>query len=362
MKVEKISFLKRMTLAITDFRMYPFTQKEKLRTAIIYFFKLLIFVSIILGAFLTFNIFNESPKFLEIYNDYMPDFKVTNGILKASENIEKEINKECYLIVNSDSGYNQINSLELSEEKDHDYYILVLSDVATVAMRTEDGIYELAGIQFEPNMNFDKVQVATIWEAANNSIVNKLIVWLIFSISIFIIMLIIRLWTLIMNIVSTYIINFMFGLKLKFIDALKVVLYASTLPLILEVIALIAVGGISETINFISVLVSCVYIFYALRALKLDSLILKGTGKSAEEKLKSALMHVQEELEKQLTELEKKEENENEKDENEKDEKKQAIEELSKELKEKEENLIKAQREYQEAIKKVMDIHNEKDK
>ena len=358
MKLRKLSFFKRMVLAVTDFRMYPFTQKEKVITALSYFFKLILLVSVILSAFLTVKIFKQSPLILDIYNQYMPEYEVVEGKLSTLEITEKEINDDWYLVINPDYKYNQLESMVINEEKDHNYYVIILSDVATVLTQTNEGIFELGGIQFESNMNFNKEMLANDWQVFNDSIGCKLMIWGVSLIAITFIMVIVKLWATIMQILSVYIINFIFGLRLKFGEALRVAIYAGTLPLLLETIALIVVGSISETINFISVLLSCVYIFYALRALKLDSLIFAGSGKKAEEKIKNALAQAQEELEKQLTELEEKDGKEDAKK---KAEEKQAIEDLSRELREKEENLIKAQREYQEVIKKAMDIHAEKE-
>ena len=312
MNLGKISFLKRMYLAITDFRMYPYTQKEKVSTAIGYFFKLIIFVSIIIGAFATSNIYEESPMILEMFKENVPEFTISGGKLEATENLQKELNSDTYLIVNSDFNYNQMKEIIIEEETSHNYYVLVLSDATVIGTRLEEGIYELGGIQYEAGVNLTKQQIINEWEILNESTTSKLYIWIGVSIGVFIVMLIIRAWTLIMYLISAYIINFMFGLRLKFKDYVKVVIYASTLPLILETVALIMVGTISETVNFISVLVSSVYIFYALRAIKLDSLILGGSGKTAEEKIKNALAHAQEELEKQLKELEDKEQKENE--------------------------------------------------
>lgn len=355
MNLGKISFFKRIYLSLTDFRMYPYTQKEKLSTAIGYFIKLLIVVSVVIGTFVTSNIFEESPMILSMFENSMPDFTIVNGVLSASENIEKELNSNTYLVVNSNYNYSQIQNIKIDEADAKNYCVLVLSDATVIAVKLGDGIYELGTIVYEPDMNYTKEQLSNDWRVLNESTTSKVLVWIGISIGVFIVLVIIRLWVLIMYMISAYIINIMFGLKLKFIEYLKLVIYISTMPIILETIAIVAVGNISETVNFISVLISCVYIFYALRALKLDSLILGGSGKTAEEKIKSALSHAQQELEKQLNELEKQEEN-GQKEINEKEE----IEELSKELKEKEKNLMKAQKEYQEALNKAMNRFSDK--
>lgn len=353
MKLGKINFFKRIYLAITDFRMYPYAQKEKLSTAIGYFTKLLVLIAIVIGAFVTSNFFKDSPILLGVYNENMPNFIVKNGTLETEEIIEKELNSNTYLFLNNDYSYSELNKITISEEGSYNLYVLMLSDASVLGYRLENGIHELGRIEYE-NLTFTKEQLANEWEMLNNSAISKLVVWFFVSIGVLVVLAIVKLWTLVMYLISTCVINFMFGLKLRFTDYLKIVVYASTLPIILEVIALIFVGNVSESVNFISVSVSCVYIFYALRAIKIDSLILGGSGKTAEEKIKSALEHAQKELEKQLEEIEKKEESERNKE-----EEKKEIEKLNTELKEKEENLIKAQKEYEEVLNKVIALTEE---
>lgn len=354
MKLGKINFFKRIYLAITDFRMYPYALKEKLSTAIGYFFKFLILISVIIAAFTTSNLFKELPSLLDTFERNIPEFNLVNGKLQVEENRQQELNENTYLVVNSEKVYNKINELVIEEENIYDYYVLVLSDATVVGIGTEEGVMELGRIQYEPTMNLSKEELVNDWKIFNESNWSKVLVWISITFGMFFALFMIKIWNMLMYIISAYIINIMFGLKLKITEYLKVVIYASTLPSILSVVALLVVGNVSEAVNFISVLVSCVYIFYALRAIKLDSLILGGSGKNAEEKIKNALAHAQEELEKQLEELEKKEKDS-------RDEEKKDIEKMSQEIKEKEEKLLKAQKEYDEAIKKAISMKDKKD-
>ena len=247
MKLGKINFFKRIYLAIADFRMYPYAQKEKLSTAIGYFTKLIVLASIIVAAFMTSKFFEELPLLLDMYNKEVPNFAISNGALVNEEMVEKELNKNTYLILNNDYTYNQIKSIKLGD-KSYNYYVLMLSDSTILGMGYENGIYELARFDYE-KLSFDKQLVANEWQSFNESLLSKIIIWICFSIAMIIVLAIIRLWSLIMYLISTYIINFMFGLKLKFSEYLKIVTYTSTLPIILEVIALILVGNVSESVK-----------------------------------------------------------------------------------------------------------------
>lgn len=307
MKIEKVSFFKRLYLAIADFRLYPFAKSEKLTVAIGYFLKLIILMSIIIGACFTTNVFEELPAAISIADRTLPEFTLNNGVLDSAENITRKINDDWHLIVNDEVNYKELNTLTFDEDEEFDFYAIVLSDATTIAFRTADGIVELGGILYESNMNFTKAEMIATLGQFYESPSSKLVFWGITSLGVIVILLIARLWTLIMYIMSIFIINIMFGVRLKWQDYFKISIYVSTLPVILETLAIITVGNISESINFIIVLISCVYIFYALRALKLDSFINYGTGKNAEEKIKNALVHAQKELERQLAELEKEE-------------------------------------------------------
>ena len=361
MKFGKVSFFKRLYLAIADFRLYPYSRKEKLTTAVGYFLKLIILMSIIIAAFFTTNVFEELPMVISISDRMLPDFNVVNGVFDAKENTTREINDDWYLIVNDEISYKELNTITFEENQKHDFYVFVLADATTIGMLTEDGIAELGGFIYEPNMSFTKTQMLTFLEDFYESSAGKITVWVVSSMVAVIVLLIVRLWTLVMYIMSIFIINIMFGVHLKWQDYCKVAIYVSTLPILLETLAIVTVGGSSESINFVIVAISCVYIFYALRALKLDSFIIDGTGKTAEEKLKNALAHAQKELEKQLAELEKEEAKEKK---NERKLSKEEEDELNKELYEKEEKLLQAQKEYEEAMERVikkMDEEEEKE-
>lgn len=353
MKLGKVSFFKRVFLAISDFRLYPYSRKEKITTAVGYFLKLIVLMSIIIAAFFTSSVFEELPMVISICDRMLPEFNVVNGVFDSAENTTREINDDWYLIVNDEVSYKELDKIAFEENQNHDFYVFVLSDATTIGIRTEEGLGELGGFIYESNMSFTKTQMLTFMEDFYESSSGKITVWIVSSIVAAIVLLIVRLWTLVMYIISTFIINVMFGVHLKWQDYCKVAIYVSTLPILLETLAIITVGSVSESINFIIVAISCVYIFYALRALKLDSFIIDGTGKTAEEKLKSALAHAQKELEKQLAELEKEESKEKKKVPENKLTKEEE-DELNKELYEKEEKLLQAQKEYEEAMERVI--------
>ena len=115
--------------------------------------------------------------------------------------------------------------------------------------------------------------------------------------------------------------NVVFMIKLRFRDKLKIAIYISSLPILLETMAFIIAGKLPEVANFINSLISMFYAFYALRAIKLDNILSTVIGNTPEEKIKNAIINAQNELKEQIKELEEEKKKKNEeKEHNESDE------------------------------------------
>ncbi len=68
--------------------------------------------------------------------------------------------------------------------------------------------------------------------------------------------------------------GYVFGTKYKFKDYMKAAFYVITLPVITELIALIITGTVSDYAYITYYLLVYVYMYYAIRALKLDNIIM----------------------------------------------------------------------------------------
>ena len=95
--------------------------------------------------------------------------------------------------------------------------------------------------------------------------------------------------------------------KLRGRDYFKVAIYVSTLPVLLEMVAFVVAKGLPDSASFITMLISIIYTYSALKAIKLDSIMLSAIGNTPEEKIRNAINQAQQELEKQLEELEERE-------------------------------------------------------
>ena len=64
--------------------------------------------------------------------------------------------------------------------------------------------------------------------------------------------------------------NILFVVKLKFGGFVKIAIYISTLPILLESLAICIGGNYSSTASFITFLIATVYAFYALRYIRIN--------------------------------------------------------------------------------------------
>ena len=83
--------------------------------------------------------------------------------------------------------------------------------------------------------------------------------------------------------------NSLFVVKLKLRDMIKLTIYISTLPMLLETFAITVGGKYTNTAEFITFLIAGVYAFYALRAIRLNDILTKTAGLTPEEKIENAI-------------------------------------------------------------------------
>ena len=244
MKSEKISFLKRAWLAITDFRMYPYMLKEKFGTAFGYFIKFLIVISVIIAAFTTSVLFKKMPVIQNALENKLPEFSLSNGILSSNENMQYKLDDNVFLVFEPNSNYAQSSELKLNDSNVYDFYIMAFSDTFVLGVGTDGGIVEISKKTYDPLVTMNKVDLIGMFNDFTQSSVIRATILISITLSTFIVMLIRRLTNVITFIISTYLINFLFKVKLKAVDYFKIFIYASTLPIILSVVALLAVGRI----------------------------------------------------------------------------------------------------------------------
>ena len=305
----RVNFFKKIWLAITDFRLYPYTQKENVGKSLWYYLRLILLCAFVIACFLTKYVFDELPGVIAKFDEVVPNFEIVNGELITNESKQMEINADTYMYFSKDKESNDIlniiSGIKESNSSLHQYsgYMLILKDQASYVYDMEGAIYQAFKIDYanmlEPATKESIINDLTVLES---SLVSKIIVLLISTIVFFIVININRFLTAIIYAITIWLLDSLFALKLKFKNYIIIICYVSTLPLILETIAIIVTRQISSPVSMICTLVSFVYMFYGLRAIKIDNILTKGTGNNPLEKLENAIKEAQEEIEAQLKE------------------------------------------------------------
>ncbi len=313
MERSRIGFFRKVFYAITDFRLYPFIIKERTISAIGYFIKLVLISCAVLSVYfmiLTSEFISED---LNSFMKKIPNFSVANGEVTFEEEKTIEANDFVTLVLKNDYA----NNVNFSDYDDEKVYILVTKDYLRVGNVNNT---EMApAVSFEDVSLYDKAQMIDNINEFNNSFEAKAMLYLMVVTFTFFYFLVRRTWLLLMYIFVLLIFDGLFYLKLRFRDYFKISIYISTLPLILEMLAIAIGGKYSSTADFISFLIAGIYAFYALRAIRLNTLVMKGAGNTPEEKIMNAINDAKEEIEKQLKDIEEKGEAEDKKEEQSKD-------------------------------------------
>lgn len=272
MKNKRIPLITRIYSAIADFRIYPLIQKEKLRTAIGYFLKLILIISIVYAACITSGLYETIVKVSKDYNTKIPNFKIEDGVCIADKGTYTTGDK--LIIFDTEYAVEDLKDLYGKDLIGYDSYALVGHDAIDV-YPNEQIAYR---VEFEdlPGTVTKDYLYSYIFEDVN-SFNYKVSLFIIVYIAVFIVFIQFKLMSVLGAVLLAYMFNLIFGVWLKLKDALKISIYALTLPIIIEAIAFALVGTISESVSLIYQVLVAVYVFYALRALKLDKMILEAT-------------------------------------------------------------------------------------
>lgn len=279
-KKEKLGFFKKMFLVITDFRTYPFLVKfEKFSKSFAYLITLVLLVSLILSLNLFFKLDDTVNEIIENYNDVVPEFELSGDTLNVSKKVVAEINSDSYLIIDTDYTYEEFKTTE-------EYRKLLVYDTVTF-INSDKIIIEVDGepmpsseINFGMlNYNLDKQSLFDDLNTYSKDISYKIYLGFGIYISIFIAYFITVLFRVLFLACIMSIISIFFGVRLNFANYLKVAIYAYTLPLLIEVIAICMVGTIKDYAYYTTLMLTYIYAIYAIRAIKLDAFIVMLSNK-----------------------------------------------------------------------------------
>ena len=305
----KLDFFARIYLAITDFRLYPFVvQREKFINALAYFVCFILLFSAILSAGVTSRAMNWLNNFTCIYNEKVGDFEVKDGELIVDQNMDFEYEK-VRIYANGDLNFGELNE---NVFKDSENIVTVLALKDSISVGNENVGFVITKYK-DVNLDINKAETYESLRFALDSWIFKLSLAIIIFCGVFVAYLITKFLNVIGITLMLLFLGYIFGTKYKFKDYMKAAFYVITLPVITELIALIITGTVSDYAYITYYLLVYVYMYYAIRALKLDNIIMATQEKIFA--MRGNPIENSENQEKQVTEN--KEENKSENDGNE---------------------------------------------
>lgn len=308
MKNKKMSFFKKMWLVITDFRTYPFLVKhEKFINSILYLLTLTLIMSVFFTASVYVKLTSTINEVIKNYNDTIPEFELSSGELTVYAKYSQKIGDESFLVINTDYTYD-----EYKETKD--YSRLVIYD--TVALVNKDKItiendneaqYIVSFDALKTSLNKQNLYEILLYNYENSNYFMYIIT---LYISIFVGYFIVNLMRVFFLACIISIICTLTGIRLSFKNYIKISVYAYTLPLIIELISYCLVGAIKDYAYYTVLLLTYIYMVYAIRAIRLDAFIMMFSSKNIK---KHTTDEFQKELEKYSEITNNEEQGENEK-------------------------------------------------
>ncbi len=273
MDKKKIGFFKKILLAITDFRFYPHVLKnESTSQSFWHFVAFLMLLTLIISIKVTGLVYDKLDVFLDQYDEIVPDFIIDMGVLDVDYMGTKEIRNDMVAIV--DTSYRFEDCIESEQYKAVSKYdnVLMINSDAISLIDAYGTIYQADLSYIGGTFTKDSFGIY-INMLATETRVKIFVVYMIF-VAMFMMYAIYKFVEVIFFGILALFISALAGIRINYKAQMKIVLYAMTLPYIVEVISILYVGAIKEYTILVSGILAYVYIFYAIRAIKLDMLLM----------------------------------------------------------------------------------------
>ena len=225
--------------------------------------------SAILSAGVTSRAMNWLNNFTCIYNEKVDDFEVKNGELIVAQNMDFEYEK-VRIYANGDLNFGELNE---NVFKDSENIVTVLALKDSISVGNENVGFVITKYK-DVNLDINKAETYESLRFALDSWIFKLSLAIIIFCGVFVAYLITKFLNVVGITLMLLFLGYVFGTKYKFKDYMKAAFYVITLPVITELIALIITGTVSDYAYITYYLLVYVYMYYAIRALKLDNIIM----------------------------------------------------------------------------------------
>lgn len=279
----KIEFFSKIYLAITDFRLHPFVvQREKLINSLAYFVFIILLASLVMTWKYSARFFNWVDEFLTTYNEDIEDFTISEGNLNIENEIEYSLSgvqiKTDSTKVFADIDFEEIDTdgYKLSILAFKDFFAIGSSDFGFVTSK-----YEGAFGDITKQMIYQKL--TNMCSAFLQKLTIIVSLWAILFVS----YLLSKSVQLVFIALMLMFLGSMFMLKYKYKHYLQSACYVLTLPIIIEVVSIAVTGTFVDYATITYYLLMYVYMYYAIRALKLDNIIVTTQEKILGLKIKA---------------------------------------------------------------------------
>lgn len=273
MDKKKMGFFRKIILAITDFRFYPHVLKnESTSQSFWHFVAFLMLLTLIISIKVTGLVYDKLDVFLAQYDELVPEFVIDMGILDVDYVGTKEIRNDMIAII--DTSYKFEDCLEASQYEYIEKYdnVLMINSDAISLIDAYGTIYQADLSYIGGTFTKDSFGIY-INMLSTETRVKIFVVYMIF-VAMFMMYAIYKFVEVIFFGILALFISALAGIRINYKAQMKIVLYAMTLPYIVEVISILYVGAIKEYTILVSGILAYVYIFYAIRAIKLDMLLM----------------------------------------------------------------------------------------
>lgn len=292
-KNKKVGFLGKSILSITDFRIYPHILKtESTLKSVGHFLLLLLIITTIISLSFTVKIEKAFNAFYDEYKELVPEFVLQNNSFDIEVKDEFILKNDTALIVNTDCTFEEC--VELEQYDSYNVYnnrIFINSDMAAYIAKTgtngNEEEYAVTTLPFSSfDINYNKETFYDHLTSLKGTVKFRIISFLIIYLAVFAIYGVWKLLDVIVYAFMISIVSSIAGMRLAFKNYIKLASYIITLPYLLEMISILYVGEVNDSLIIFSSMLAGVYIVYAVRAVKLDAflMIINKTGNTKKTK------------------------------------------------------------------------------
>jgi hypothetical protein len=292
---KKIGFFRKLYLIITDFRIYPLIVKEKFISSFGYFIKLISIISVIITLMITFRLFNFISYVINNYN-LIPEFTLINGELNVKNKILIHGDDSAFIVDTERSNKDYIDGEIGQDLRSYDSYVIIDKDEIYINNGTESFTQKFKDM----GIDVTRQELLDVFNSAKSNVGVQAIIFISLFLGTFLSVFAFKFMNVIILAILAVIINSLFRSDISFSGYIKICMAVLTLPIIVELISILTIGGVPTYAYYTYHILSYVYLYYAIRAIKLDYIITNIPGENMKEKLEKMIEQVASEIEKKV--------------------------------------------------------------